>query len=82
MNKRATKKGHYLRFQRLFYIDRGKLPQMILNDIEALKCKIPSPEVNSVFKSAWETPGVFKGFGKFKVQSIKQGREMEREELP
>uniref|UniRef100_A0A803VHT8 Reverse transcriptase domain-containing protein n=1 Tax=Ficedula albicollis TaxID=59894 RepID=A0A803VHT8_FICAL len=65
MKDRAIKKGDYLRFQRLFHLDRGKLARIILDDIEALSCDIPPSEIYSVFKDRWETPGNFKSLGEF-----------------
>uniref|UniRef100_A0A8C0TZ11 Reverse transcriptase n=1 Tax=Cyanistes caeruleus TaxID=156563 RepID=A0A8C0TZ11_CYACU len=68
MSKRAIKKGQYLRFQKLFYTDRGKLARIILDDVEGLKCQIPANEISSVFRERWETPGSFKGFEDFEAE--------------
>lgn len=67
MTKRAIRKGTFLRFQRLFYLDRGKLARIILDDIECLSCEIPPKDIYSVFKARWETPGVFEGLGNFQI---------------
>ena len=66
MKKRAVKRGQFLRFQRLFYLDRGKLAGIILDDMESLTCGIPQDEIPDVFKSRWESPGTFKGLGAFR----------------
>lgn len=54
MKERAIKKGNYLRFQRLFYLDRGKLARILLDDMECLSCDISASEIHSVFKSRRE----------------------------
>ncbi|GAB0186306.1 mitochondrial enolase superfamily member 1 [Grus japonensis] len=68
--KRAVKRGQFLRFQRLFYLDRGKLAGIILDDVESLRCGIPLDEVHNVFKSRWELPGTFKGLGAFRSTGL------------
>jgi len=65
MKKRAKRRGQFLRFQRLFYLDRGKLASIILDDVESLRCGIPLDDIHAVFKSRWEVPGTFKGLGAF-----------------
>ncbi|KAJ7428232.1 hypothetical protein WISP_01485 [Willisornis vidua] len=70
MRKRAIKRGHFLRFQDLFYKDRGKLARIILDDLESMQCEIPLQELYSVFQSRWETPGSFKSLGSFKSAGL------------
>ena len=36
MKKRAKRRGQFLRFQQLFYLDRGKIAGIILDDVESL----------------------------------------------
>ncbi|XP_005062805.1 PREDICTED: uncharacterized protein LOC101821172, partial [Ficedula albicollis] len=50
MKRRARKKGKYLRYQKLFYAHRKRLAKIILDDVEALQCQIPSGTVYSTFK--------------------------------
>lgn len=45
----------------------GKLGGIILDDIESMKCEISSDEVNSVFKSRWESHGMVKGLGELQL---------------
>ncbi|GAB0190072.1 basic proline-rich protein-like [Grus japonensis] len=56
--------------QQLFYLDRGKLAGIILDDVESLRCGIPLDEVHDVFKSRWESPGIFKGLGAFRSTGL------------
>lgn len=67
MKKRAVKWGQSLRFQQLFYLDRGKLAHIILDDVQSLRCGIPVDEMHKVFRSRWESPGTFKGLGAFRT---------------
>lgn len=67
MSKRAIKRGNYLRFQRLFHLDRGKLAKIILDDVESLSCDIPPSEIYSVFNARWNTPGKFESLGDFQI---------------
>lgn len=67
MKKRAVKQGQFLRFQQLFYQDRGKRAGIILDDVESLRYSIPQDEVQEVFKSRWELPVTFKGLGAFRT---------------
>ncbi|XP_053911837.1 mitochondrial enolase superfamily member 1 [Cuculus canorus] len=70
MKRRAAKKGKFYRFQRLFYRDRVKLAEIILDGRESLKCEIPLDEVHDVFKSRWESQGTHRGLGVFKSQGM------------
>lgn len=70
MQKRAKRKGKYLRFQRLFDLHRGRLARLILDNSDTLQCEIPSGVVYSTFKARWETSVEFKGLETF--QSFKE----------
>ncbi|XP_064366568.1 uncharacterized protein LOC135328147 [Dromaius novaehollandiae] len=59
MKIRAVKRGQYLRYQRLFEMDRKKLAGIILDNIEALKCPLPMDELYNSFRKKWEEGGPF-----------------------
>ena len=42
MKKRAVQRGQFLYFQWLFHTDRGKLASIIPDDVESLRCSLPT----------------------------------------
>uniref|UniRef100_A0A8C3F8X6 ribonuclease H n=1 Tax=Chrysemys picta bellii TaxID=8478 RepID=A0A8C3F8X6_CHRPI len=68
--KRATKRGTYIRFQHLFENDRCKLASIILDGTERLQCEIPLEKVFQTYKDKWESRTPFQGLGQFKSHAL------------
>uniref|UniRef100_A0A8C3SAH1 Reverse transcriptase n=1 Tax=Chelydra serpentina TaxID=8475 RepID=A0A8C3SAH1_CHESE len=68
--KRAAKRGTYIRFQHLFEKDRCKLASIILDGTERLQCQIPLEKVFETYKDKWESRTPFQGLGQFKSHAL------------